>query len=48
MAAFACGGWNQRQSQSPNVKEVVMVLENLQTRVDQQLRSIKYLSMCYI
>lgn len=38
MAAFACGGWTQRQVQTPNVKEVVMVLENLQSRADHQIK----------
>lgn len=38
MARFACGGWSKRQMETPGSKDVVLVLENLQARVDHQLR----------
>ena len=38
MARFACGGWNERTLRTPNSNQVVMVLENLQSRVDHELR----------
>ena len=38
MARFACGGWNERTLRTPNTNQVVMVLENLQSRVDHELR----------
>jgi len=39
MARFACGGWNRRMMDTPNSKEMVMVLENMQLRVDHRLKS---------
>lgn len=38
MARFACGGWIERQARTPGAKDVVLVLENLQTGVDHQLK----------
>ena len=38
MAKFACGGWTERQSRVPGGKDVVLVLENLQSGVDHQLK----------
>lgn len=38
MAKFACGGWIERQARTAGGKDVVLVLENLQSSVDHQLK----------
>lgn len=38
MARFACGGWTEKQAKTPGGKDVVLVLENLQSGVDHQLK----------
>jgi hypothetical protein len=38
LAKFACGGWIERQARTPGGKDVVLVLENLQSSVDHQLK----------
>lgn len=38
MARFACGGWSSKMVNTPNSKEMVMVLENMQMRIDHRLK----------
>jgi len=40
MSRFACGGWTRRTMETPNSKDVVMILEDLQLKVDHRLKLV--------